>query len=235
MAKIGYGYGSEWHLLRFLGYHRNHLNDQIEAQTGMKVKDWLDLKFSEKKIKLDLDDEYEGLEFLNENQRSGTEIKWKDFWPASGKQQNWDAVGKVINGTNKKWLLVEAKANVEECKSWCKAKPASENGGRDQILETMEEVIKATTQTKSIDPEIWLNKYYQYANRLAVLYFLTKNGIDTNLLFIYFVGDQIEGKNCPSSVNQWKSIVATIHEHLNIDTQSELMQRVKHLYLPIHK
>ena len=30
MGKIGYTYGSEWHLLRYLGYHRNELNRQIE-------------------------------------------------------------------------------------------------------------------------------------------------------------------------------------------------------------
>ena len=34
MADVGYGYGSEWHLLRFLGYHRNVLDSAILGATG---------------------------------------------------------------------------------------------------------------------------------------------------------------------------------------------------------
>ena len=42
MADIGYGYGSEWHLLRFLGYHRNALDSPILRATGGQEIEWLD-------------------------------------------------------------------------------------------------------------------------------------------------------------------------------------------------
>jgi len=233
--KIGYGYGSEWHLLRFLGYHRRYLNDQINEQTGLEVINWLDFNFSGKKKRYKQDEEYKGLNFLDEKQYSIIEYEWKKFWPKSGNQQNWDAVGKAKNGNSDNWVLVEAKANIQECKSICKAKPASKKGGRDQITNTMLEVIKTTAKSENIDPEKWLNKYYQYANRLALLHFLIKSGINANLLFIYFIGDDNKDAKCPDSVSGWKEVVSNIHNHLEIDTDSDLMGSVKHLYLPIYK
>jgi hypothetical protein len=46
MGEIGYGYGSEWHLLRYPGYHRNTLNDGVLQATGGSEVEWLDLEFS---------------------------------------------------------------------------------------------------------------------------------------------------------------------------------------------
>lgn len=34
MGNMGYGYGSEFHLLRYLGYHRHQLNRAVEEQTS---------------------------------------------------------------------------------------------------------------------------------------------------------------------------------------------------------
>ncbi|MQB02127.1 MAG: hypothetical protein GEU78_18040 [Actinobacteria bacterium] len=40
---IGYTYGSEWHLLRYLAYHREDLSRDVEAAIpGSKVLRWLD-------------------------------------------------------------------------------------------------------------------------------------------------------------------------------------------------
>jgi len=63
MAKIGYGYGSEWHLLRYLGYHRNYLNQEIDNQLGLQVIKWLDFNFSGLTQRFKLDDEHKGLSF----------------------------------------------------------------------------------------------------------------------------------------------------------------------------
>ena len=48
MGRLGYTYGSEWHLLRFLGYHRNELNRRIEdiiPGDQVKVINWIDFHF----------------------------------------------------------------------------------------------------------------------------------------------------------------------------------------------
>ncbi len=39
---IGAGYGSKFHLMRYLGRYRNLLNSQIEKETGGHVIEWLD-------------------------------------------------------------------------------------------------------------------------------------------------------------------------------------------------
>ena len=129
--------------------------------------------------------------------------------------------------------LEEAKANLQECRSICHAKPISEKGGRDKILNTMNEVINSFTQSKNVDTEKWLNKNYQYANRLAVLHFLNKNGINTNLFFVYFIGDKNPNNYCPESEEKWVKMNSDIHLHLEIDLGSPLMKKVKHLYLPV--
>lgn len=190
MAEIGHGYGSEWHLLRYLGYHRNTLNSEINGLIGLDDINWLDFKFSNFNKKLRQDDEYKGLEFLDLKKHSREIDKWNKYWPKSGNVPNWDAIGYGLRGSQKEWILVEAKGNLKECESNCQAKPASLGGGKELIVEAFQETIKSIGSANRIDPETWLEKYYQYANRLAVLDFLLKNGIQSNLLFIYFTGDK---------------------------------------------
>ena len=52
MGTIGYGYGSEWHLLRYLGYHRHYLSQEILNMIGGEILQWLDFKFSPANVPL---------------------------------------------------------------------------------------------------------------------------------------------------------------------------------------
>jgi hypothetical protein len=45
MGTIGYSYGSEWHLLRYLGYHREDLNREVESAVGGAVIGWSPLGY----------------------------------------------------------------------------------------------------------------------------------------------------------------------------------------------
>lgn len=234
MAKIGHGYGSEWHLLRYLGYHRDTFNNEIGNLISLDEISWLDFKFSNYNQELRHDEEYKGLDFLDMNKYSNVLDIWDKFWPKTGNVPNWDAIGNGLRGSQKEWILVEAKANLEECESNCQAKPASVGGGKELIVEAFRETIKTIGSANRIDPETWLKKYYQYANRLAVLDFLLKNGIQSNLLFINFIGDQNGSRTCPEKVYEWKEKVDQIHNHLGIDEESNLMKKVFHLYLPVH-
>jgi len=122
MAKIGHGYGSEWHLLRYLGYHRNTLNSEIRKLISLDGISWLDFKFSNINEKLRQDDEYKGLEFLDMKKYSKVLDNWDKFWPKTGNVPNWDAIGNGLRGSHKEWILVETKGNLEECESNCHAK-----------------------------------------------------------------------------------------------------------------
>lgn len=70
MAKIGYGYDSEWHLMRFMARHRELLETIIRK--AIDVSDgsfkWHDFKFSEKITAPDI--EVKGLSFLGKNQHA---------------------------------------------------------------------------------------------------------------------------------------------------------------------
>ena len=44
MGRMGYGYGSELHLLRWMGRHRNKFNDEVSKAIGVKGEKILNLR-----------------------------------------------------------------------------------------------------------------------------------------------------------------------------------------------
>lgn len=228
MGKIGYGYGSEWHLLRHLGYHRAYLSQKVAEVVGGRDIEWLDFGFSQENAPLQDDREFVGLEFIQD-----TQDRWKSFWPQTGNAQNWDAVGRICLDNVTEWLLVEAKGHVRELESKC---GATSQASQQLILSALEKTSKAFGNSRQ-PIENWLAPYYQYANRLAVLYFLMKEcvpAIKTRLLFIYFYGENREGWECPQSEQEWLSPIERMTDWLGIDEHSELMQRVHYLFLPVN-
>ena len=125
MANIGYGYGSECHLLRWMGRHRDKLNAEVAKKVGTDktLINWLDFKFASDGSKRWPDKELEGLEFLREDEYARIKGRWQEFWPQGKGIMNWDAVAR-IGPENKEYLLVEAKAHIEEMKSCCENKIA---------------------------------------------------------------------------------------------------------------
>src|SRR5208283_661004 len=138
MGRMGDGYGSEFHLLRYLGYHRHELNREVEKTTGGRVTEWLDFAFGGEGKP---DREWKGVDFVDP--ASGVKSAWLEFWPQSGNVPNWDAVGRLKSDSGTEYLLVEAKAHVEELQSNCSAKEARRKGGLDKIREALKATIKA--------------------------------------------------------------------------------------------
>src|SRR5690348_11774511 len=111
MGRIGYSYGSEWHLLRFLGYHRNELNRRIEAiiPGEVRVINWVDFHFWEQPvpnlqppivtaIPRILDAERTGYDFLPPGQLQNIPPEWRVFFPPNQQgdgPQNWDAIAEL--------------------------------------------------------------------------------------------------------------------------------------------
>jgi hypothetical protein len=124
-----------------------------------------------------------GLDFLGPDY-DPVHVKWKQVWPQRGNAPNWDAVARITKNGVSEWLLVEAKANLQELQSSCQASP---QGGRPLITC----MLKATKAALGVAADRdWLNGYYQLCNRLAVLDFLNRNGVPSRLMLIYFVGDR---------------------------------------------
>lgn len=106
MGTIGYGYGSEWHLLSYLGRHRDELNDCVKKETGAIAVEWLD--FPRRETNRSADAEWKGLDFIDDVE---VQKAWGSFWPQHSGIQNWDAVARLEVDGKREWLLVEAKAH----------------------------------------------------------------------------------------------------------------------------
>lgn len=223
MADIGNGYGSEWHLLRWLGRHRQELDKRVLAATGGERVEWLDFRFDDQNGG---DRELRGVEFLPADHKA--RVAWSTFWPTKGNAQNWDAIGRVWRGDSAEWLLVEAKAHLDELASTCGAD--REKGGFPLIVETLKQTKQRLGIANGAD---WLTGYYQYANRLAVLDFLNRHDEPSRLLLVYFTGDHVPGRTCPRDAAGWRAALEAQDRHLGIAEGHTLRERVHSLFLPV--
>ena len=128
------------------------------------------------------------------------------------------------------WLLVEAKAHIDELNTNCGAKA-------EKSLYTITRALAETGKSLNItNPESWLNGYYQYANRLAVLHFLNKHNVPARLLFIYFCGDERpDSCICPADETGWTEALQKQDKHLGIQNSTgDLKNRVHRIFLDIN-
>ena len=147
--------------------------------------------------------EYQDRAFLN---RLGVQLTHRpltSFWPRGGPV--WDGLALTSSG---RCVLVEAKSHRSEMASTCKASERS----RAMIAEAFREVQRGLGIN---DTGVWLDGFYQYANRLAHAYLLNElNAVPAELVFVYFVGDaDMQG---PASSHEWRSAISAMHEQLGI-------------------
>jgi len=182
MAKIGYGYGSEWQLLRMLGRHRNYFNELVLKSINKKHSElnsnieWLDFDFYGWK-----DKEIIGLDFLTkeEKAKSNDNPRKKCL-----KQQNWDSIGKIGDT----YILVEAKGNLDE---FNKSDPGKAKGNSMPIIKSSIDKVITNHSLKNTNNKIWMGKgCYQTANRIIAYDYITKvlkkNAI---ILYVLFLND----------------------------------------------
>jgi len=140
--------------------------------------------------------EYRDAAFLEKLNLQDLSDELHKFWPKNGPQ--WDALARTTDG--EAIILVEAKANVPELVSFCGAKD------RDSVCIISESLAKTQEWLTCRDPRIdWKYGFYQYANRLAHLYFLReKGGKEVYLIFLYFIGDDT---HISTSQEAWKCAI----------------------------
>jgi hypothetical protein len=230
MSKIGHGYGSEYHLLRYLGYQRGELNRKVDEATGGRLINWLDFPFSDSP-KSFYHAEWQGVSFLRDDEQ-GADVReaWQSFWPQTGTAPSWDAVGVMDTKGATAWLLVEAKAHLGELKGDCVAGPKAKP--------MIEHALTSTKEALGIAADCdWASPYYQFCNRLAILHFLSEHGIAAHLLFVYFTGDDFARNPaivCPQSAGEWEPALAAMHECVGWPGNGALATRVHELFLPMH-
>lgn len=141
-----------------------------------------------------------------------------DFWPENGPQ--WDALART---SEQKIILVEAKSHIQEMDSTCAATSPASIQKIGRALNSAKAYFGSQTQND------WSARYYQYANRLAHLYWLRAlNGVDAHLVFIYFVNDSQMGG--PESEHEWESAIKVVHDYLGV---SALLPHVHSLFIDV--
>ncbi len=222
MGAMALGYGSEFHLLRWLGRHRDSLSEKVREAVGINDSiHWLDFGFPNGKGQLD--EELQGFSFISD---SKVQAEWKKFWPPRGTQHNWDCIGETSTG---RLLLVEAKSHIEELKSSTKASEDS----KQQIMDAFAIVGKSLGigSTKN-----WTEIYYQLANRIAALWFLNKHCVAAALVNIYFLNDLgNSSRRCPSDISFWEEEIKKEYKYLGIFNNSFIKENVFSCFIEAYK
>lgn len=212
--------GSEYWIRRMVNEFSDEFAAAIQSQSDIDVGTNIDWRSP---LSVDNHAEYRDQDFLDLLNLNPTKRPLKDFWPTRGPQ--WDALGLTAEGEP---LLVEAKGNLRELIS--SASQASP--------ESMALIKKSLAETKdylSIGDSIpWTGRLYQYANRIAHLYYLRIiNEIPAHLLFIYFIGDtDVDG---PDTVEEWRAAVIVVKAVLGISERHKLTKFIGEVFIDVRE
>ncbi len=154
--------------------------------------------------------------------------KLGDFWPDRG--PHWDALGRTDEG---QILLVEAKSHVREMLSTLKARdPVS----RQKICSSLSET-KWYIGSRSGDEKDWTTGVYQYANRLAHLYFLNQlNNEKAFLVLLCFLNDTERRKpdtHVPTTAAEWEAVIAYQERLMGIRQRHPLTDSMVHVFIDV--
>jgi hypothetical protein len=147
----------------------------------------------------------------------------KKFWPKNGPR--WDALGRTSDANA--FILVEAKANVPELVSFCGAKD------KESLKIISASLAETQRWLNCREPRIdWKSGFYQYANRLAHLYFLREKAHkEAYLVFLYLVEDSTHIR---TSLEDWKCALKLQKKLMGISAGS-LSGKVIELFINTEK
>lgn len=217
--------GSRLYLQQYMVNAKDKLSEMIIAASPSLVT------FAENKAKIDWksplekEDFYEyrddflkvlGLEYET---YAEAKMKLEQFWPKKGPQ--WDGLA-VVNGINgqKGFLLIEAKAHLDETKSDLKAVS-------DESVKIIEKSISRAQGYYEIQPNDWTKHYYQLGNRIAYLYFMNEIlNIPTWLVLINFT----DGEYKKTDLQEWLKHYNQIYINMGIHQNCKLLSKIIHVF-----
>lgn len=157
--------------------------------------------------------EYKLIDFFNMHDEFN--IQNLNITELSKIKSQWDAIGISPDGT---LILVEAKAHLDEMED------NEDNINKRKASRDFPIISRLISSTMGNDP-IWVEKYYQLANRYTYLDNLNNAGIKTKLVYIYFVNDVSYVK---TSRDEWIKYIASIYE--NHPVSIKLEENTIHIY-----
>ena len=147
-----------------------------------------------------------------------------NFWPKRG--PSWDSHGVTDKG---QLLLVEAKSHIREMRG-------SGSGATSQkSIAKIAQSLKGTQQYLGTNQSVnWAKSpYFQYANRLAHLYWFRElNGLPAFLLMVYFLNDAEQAG--PSQTAQWDQAIADEKTALGIRSSHKLSDFVVPVFIDVN-
>ncbi len=134
----------------------------------------------------------------------GLRVPLSDFWPRGGPR--WDGLARTSSG---KLILVEAKAYIEEGVDYASRAGPTSVEKINEALDRAKVAFGARTEAP------WRSPFYQYANRLAHLYFLRElNGLNAYMVFLYFADAPDVPEPC--SIEEWRGAVRLMEKILGL-------------------
>ena len=138
-----------------------------------------------------------------------------DFWPTSGPR--WDGLAR----SGDKVVLVEAKAHIAEALTTPSA--ATSPASKALISVSLNRVKQALSADDRSD---WSRCFYQYANRIAHLWWLREHGVDAHLLFVGFVNARDTPR--PASAETWQTLYKAADHALGLSPAHALARYIHH-------
>jgi len=196
------------------------LNSQIRQSFKLPNNEeiiWLSPKADEDYVEYGLE------EFLEKvGKEKLKQLPLDEFWPKRGAK--WDALGHSSSGES--LFFVEAKSHIPELISTLRSKSEVST---ERIRYSLGKTKEKLGSKADFD---WSRTFYQYTNRLALVYFLRKNKLPAYMVFVYFLNDpDVKG---PKTVDEWKGAIRLLHRYL--DLREHLLQRwVVDIFMDVNK
>ena len=191
--------------------HTDQLNSLVERAFGWYTNDpitWLSPLASDDYA------EYYDESFLKLLGISDLKVPLGKFWPRSGPR--WDALARTRSG---RVLLVEAKAYIEEGVDY---RSHAESASLRLIRKSL---AAAKSGFRASANASWESPFYQYANRLAHLYFLNAlNQQRAHLLFLHFADAPDVPEPC--TVAQWEGADRLVKKCLGLPKENPFSSNV---------
>jgi len=224
MGKIGFGYGSEWQLMRMMGRHRKYFDQlvyekirHISPESNQNDIEWLDFK-----IKNSQDSEWRGRDLFHY-------LELGNDHPKILSDTNWDIVGKV----DYIYLLGEAKGRITS--EFEKKNDKSGAGPKSLIEEVLDYYDISYDFT-----DAWVSKAFQIGNRIAMNYYLKRFNITSKILYIFFINDwkyvngndiRIDNRNSVSNKQDWIDSFMRMISRLGFITEQQKSKLLENIIM----
>lgn len=219
--------GSQFHLQKMVNFSQEYLNHLILSNSP-SLKEYT-VKQPVWVSPLDYQNyrEYRDGAFLKALGLSDLKQQLVGFWPRFGPY--WDALATAAGNNHEQGvILLEAKSHFNEL-----GKPDSACGAKGKGLKKIESSLSIVKSALGVNIDCsWLGKYYQYANRIAHLYWLNvAEQIPTWMVLLYFIGDHEQ--HGPNTVVEWKTKLTEMKTEMGLPEFHLLTNRIIEIFSPI--